>query len=138
MTKAPKLHFRDTGLALSLSGITPRASELVFHPFYPALVETFLVEEIIQILSISEPQARVYYFRTHAGAEVDLVIELGERLLPIEIKASSSVSPQKLSGLRQFLRDFQNRAPFGLVIYLGQEILEIPPNLLLIPWNYVI
>ncbi len=110
----------------------------MFHPFYPALVETFLVEEIIQILSISEPQARVYYFRTHAGAEVDLVIELGERLLPIEIKASSSVSPQKLSGLRQFLRDFQNRAPFGLVIYLGQEILEIPPNLLLIPWNYVI
>lgn len=138
LTKAPKLHYRDTGVALSLSGMTTRTSELVLHPYYPALVETFLVEEIARLVSILEPQARIYYFRTHAGAEVDLVIEFGERLLPIEIKATSSVSPKKLSGLRQFLKDFQSKTPFGLVIYLGEEILPMASKILLIPWNYVI
>lgn len=138
LTKAPKLHFRDTGVALSLSGVTARAPELVLHPYYPALVETFLVEEIARLVSVLESRARIYYFRTHAGAEVDLVIEFGERLIPIEIKACSSVSLKKLSGLKQFLRDFQNKAPFGLVIYSGEEILPVASNILLVPWNYVI
>ena len=138
LTKAPKLHFRDTGIAVTLSGVTARASELALHPYYPALAETFLVEEIARLVSVFEPRARIYYFRTHAGAEVDLVIEFGERLFPIEIKASSSVSLKKLSGLKQFLKDFQNKAPFGLVIYPGEEILPVASNVLLVPWNYVI
>ena len=138
LTKAPKLHFRDTGVALTLSGVTASSSELVMHPYYPALVETFLVEEITKLVSIFEPRARFYYFRTHAGAEVDLVIEFGERLLPIEIKASSSVPLKKISGLKQFLKDFPNKAPFGLVVYKGTEILPVDSNILLVPWNYLI
>lgn len=77
MTKAPKLYFRDTALALTLTGIAARNAELILHPFYPALVETFLVEEIIKVFSFLEPRVRIYYFRTYAGAEVDLVVELG-------------------------------------------------------------
>jgi len=130
LTKAPKLYFRDTALALTLTGIAARNAELILHPFYPALVETFMVEEIAKLVSIFEPQARIYYFRTHAGAEVDLVIELGERLLPIEIKASSSVPLKKVLGLKQFLKDFQDRASFGLVVYLGEEILPVASNIL--------
>ncbi|QJA05460.1 ATP-binding protein [Thermosulfurimonas marina] len=138
LTKAPKLYFRDTGLALVLAGIAVRAPELIFHPFYPALVESFLVEEIIKLLSFLEPRARIYYFRTHAGAEVDLVVELGERLLPIEIKASTQISPRKLAGLKQFLKDFSHRAPFGLVVYLGEEVLALSPGIYLVPWRALI
>ena len=138
LTKAPKLHFRDTGLALTLLGTTAEPSELILHPSYPALVETFLVEEIIKVFSVLEPRARAHYFRTHGGTEVDLVIESGERLLPIEIKASSTVSLKKLSGLRRFLKDFESKAPFGLVVYLGEEVLQLSSDILLVPWNYVI
>ncbi len=138
LTKSPKLHFRDTGIAITLSGINASPEDLPLHPHYPALVETFLVEEIAKLVSFFEPRAKIYHYRTHAGAEVDLVIELGERLLPIEIKASSSVSPKKISGLKQFLKDFGSRAPFGLVVYLGEEILQISQNVLFVPWSYVI
>ncbi|WP_022853184.1 ATP-binding protein [Thermodesulfatator atlanticus] len=138
LTKSPKLHFRDTGVALSLSGIMPQVSRLTLHPYYAALVETFLVEEIAKYFLVFEPQVRIYYYRTLAGAEVDLVVEFGERLLPIEIKASSTVSLKKLAGLKQFLKDFEKRAPFGLVLYLGEEIFQPASNILVVPWHYVI
>ncbi len=136
--KAPKLHFRDTGIALHLSGMAAQGRELIFHPYYSALVETFLVEEISKLFYIFEPKGKIYYYRTHAGAEVDIVVERGERLLPIEIKATSSVSIKKLAGLRQFLKDFQKKATIGLVIYLGEEVLSVSPNIILVPWSYVI
>ena len=113
LTKAPKLHFRDTGLALALSGISLSEEDLPFHPYYQALVETYLVEEVIKLVSIQEPRVKFYYFRTHGGAEVDLLLEYGDRLLPIEIKASSVISLKKLSGLRQILTEFKERHPIG-------------------------
>ena len=102
--------------------------------YYRALVETFLVEEIVKLTNLLRSRVTFHYFRSHGGAEVDLVLEEGERLLPIEIKATSQVSLKKLSGIRQFLQDFKNRAPFGLVIYTGERPLRLTPNLLLVPW----
>ncbi len=138
LIKAPKLHFRDTGLALCLSGILSHEKELMLHPYYASLVETFIVEEIIKLLYILKPEAKPYYFRTHAGAEVDLVIEFGERLFPIEIKASSYVPLKKISGLKQFLKDFKDKAPFGLVIYTGKKIFKVCENILFVPWSSVL
>jgi len=134
LVKSPKLHFRDTGLALVLSGLTPSPETLILHPYYHALVETLLVEEIVKLTNLLRSRVTFHYFRSHGGAEVDLVLEEGERLLPIEIKATSQVSLKKLSGIRQFLQDFKNRAPFGLVIYTGERPLKLTPNLLLVPW----
>ncbi|WP_457755878.1 ATP-binding protein [Thermodesulfatator indicus] len=138
LTKAPKLLFRDTGLALTLMAIATKDNELATHPCYPALVETFLVEEIAKLLAYFEPQARLFYYRTHAGAEVDLVIEFGEKLIPIEIKASATVSLKKMAGLKQFLKDFKEKAPFGLAVYQGKEFVKIAPNIALVPWKYII
>ena len=134
LVKSPKLHFRDTGLALVLSGLTPSPETLIIHPYYHALVETLLVEEIVKLTNLLRSRVTFHYFRSHGGAEVDLVLEEGERLLPIEIKATSQVSLKKLSGIRQFLQDFKDRAPFGLVIYTGERPLKLTPNLLLVPW----
>ena len=135
MTKAPKLHFRDTGLALTLSGLSLDDRAFLSHPFFSALAETYLVEEIIKLVSLFEHKARFYYFRTHGGAEVDLVIEYGQRLLPIEIKTSTQLDQRKLAGLKQFLNDFKNRAPFGVVIYMGEKILELSHNIIALPWK---
>ena len=138
LIKSPKLHFKDTGVALVLSGIPSKEKELRLNPFYHSLVETYIVEEIVKLLNILVPEARVYYFRTHAGAEVDLVIEAGDRLLPIEIKASSNVSLKKVAGLRQFLKDFKKRAPFGLVLYTGDKPFKASEDIAFIPWSYVL
>jgi len=136
LTKSPKIHFRDTGLAFVLSGINPQ--ELRTHPYYDALVETFLTEEIIKLVSFFEPEAQFYYFRTHAGAEVDLVIEAHGRLLPIEIKNSAEISKRKIRGLTEFLKMFPEKAPWGLVVYQGQEFLKISPRIFLVPWTHII
>ena len=67
-----------------------------------------------------------------------MVIELGQRLLPIEIKSSTYVNSKKLHGLKQFLDDFEERAPLGLVIYLGEETVQLAKKLLLVPWNLIV
>jgi len=135
LTKAPKLHFKDTGLALNLSGLSLDDATLLAHPFFNALAETYLVEEVIKLVCLFKPKARFYYFRTHAGAEVDLVIEYGERLLPIEIKTSTQINQRKLIGLKQFLKDFKDRAPLGVVIYMGERVLRLSENLIAVPWK---
>jgi len=66
---------------------------------------------------------------------VDLLLEYGDRLLPIEIKASSVISLKKLSGLRQFLSDFKERTPIGLVLYTGKEIFKAAHNIFVVPWE---
>ncbi len=138
LVKAPKLHFRDTAVAMTVSGLSRNTVIQARHPYRSALFESFIVEEIARLLGLLGEKARMFHYRSHSGAEVDLVIELGERLLPIEIKSSATVSTRKLGGLRQFLKDFHGKAPFGLVIYDGVDLLPISRDILLVPWNVII
>ncbi|MDL1970558.1 MAG: ATP-binding protein [Candidatus Desulfofervidaceae bacterium] len=137
LVKAPKIHFRDTGLAIALAGISLNEENISLNPYYQFLVETFIVEEIIKLISLQEPRARFYYFRTHGGGEVDLVLELGNILLPIEIKATSKISLKKMASLKQFLSDFKQKSPLGIVVYLGKEIFNVG-NIIVVPWQYIL
>jgi predicted AAA+ superfamily ATPase len=62
-----------------------------------------VVLECVRLLDYLRSEARLYYWRTHNGAEVDLLIERHGRLrLAIEVKAKSRVAGADLSGLRSF------------------------------------
>ena len=111
LVKSPKLHFRDTAVALTLSGLGVGEESLFGHPYFAQLVETFLVEEIIKLTNIFIPEAKFYHFRTHGGTEVDLVIEAKGRLLPIEIKSSVSLSPKKTFRVKKISQRVQKQGP---------------------------
>ena len=79
--KAPKIYFRDTGLLHQLLGIRSE-KELLSHPKCGASWEGYVIEETIKA---TEPD-EVYYWATHSGAEIDLVLIKNGRMLGVECK----------------------------------------------------
>jgi uncharacterized protein len=114
LVKSPKVYLRDAGLLHALLGI-PTRDALDGHPVRGASWEGWVIE---QILAIAPPQWRAFFYRTAAGAEVDLVLERpgGARPLALEIKAGAAPVPTK--GFWSALEDLD---AIGMVICQAKE-----------------
>jgi len=99
LVKAPKVYVRDSGLLHSLLGIH-EVNDLLGHPSTGASWEGFCIEQICGLLP---PGVQVSFYRTAAGAELDLVVERGSRKLGFEIKFSSA--PKVAKGFWQACQD---------------------------------
>lgn len=83
--KAPKIYVRDSGLLHHLLGIdTDKA--LVSHPKVGTSWEGFVVEQVLMI----EAHDQAYFWATHQGAEIDLILRRGDRLLGVECKRTDA------------------------------------------------
>lgn len=98
--KAPKIYLRDTGLLHQLLGVR-NEKELLGHPKSGASWEGYVVEETIKA---TEPDA-AYYWATHGGAEIDLVLAKGGRMFGVECKRIDA--PQMTPSMRTALEDLQ-------------------------------
>lgn len=94
--KAPKIYVRDSGLLHALLGIHSE-QELMVHPKLGASWEGFVVEQILMKCGRSE----AYFWGTHAGAEMDLLIRRGQGFLGIEVKRNEApkVTPSMRSAI---------------------------------------
>ena len=96
----PRFYLFDTGVSNALTGRLGAPPDPVWRG---RLFEQWFVLECLRLLDYRQTEARLYYWRTHNGAEVDLLIERRGRLrLAVEIKAKSRVASADLSGLRSF------------------------------------
>lgn len=86
LVKSPKVYLRDAGLLHALLGVRD-AEALSGHPAAGASWEGFVVEQVCARLPAGVP---VWFYRTAAGAELDLVIEAGGRRIGVEAKLSSA------------------------------------------------
>lgn len=101
LVKSPKMHFLDTGLLCRLLGIYD-ASSLATHPLRGAIFESFVVSEVRKSLLNRGIRPNLYFWRTSGGQEVDLLIESGSALVPVEVKSSSTLHSEFFRGLEQF------------------------------------
>ena len=129
LTKSPKLYWSDTGLALHLSGESaPRGAHL----------ENLVLNDLL-VWREGRPRApQILYWRTTKGAEVDFVIEWGDRVLPIEVKAGRRVRTDDIASLRVFLEEYSDLAPGGLVLYDGEDVFWIGERVLAVPWRLIL
>ena len=112
----PKGYFADTGLACHLNRISsPRALE--GHPMVGAFFETAVAAEIRKLITGMSRKPRVYHWRAHSGAEVDILLERDGMLYPIEVKLGSRPSRKDTRGLRALREHYAGEkiAP-GLVL----------------------
>ena len=136
ITKHPKLYFLDTGLACRLMGISGPA-ELRAHPAWGALAETWIVGEAIKTeRSAGNTADNLFYWRSHDGLEIDLVVERGTKLFPIEIKATTSPQPKQLEGIERFSSLAARRAEMGTLVHFGREHAKLRGHEL-VPWTKV-
>ncbi|MBD3244813.1 MAG: AAA family ATPase [Candidatus Moranbacteria bacterium] len=130
-----RYYFFDLGVRNALANLPLEDGSI--NALKGPLFEHLIVLEILKRLKILNKGYRAYYWRTTGGAEVDLVIDLGNKLIPIEIKASEYVSLKKLKGLKNFLKDYSSLADHGYVINLAKRPQKIDKNITAIPWNYL-
>lgn len=129
LIKTPKLYWSDVGLAMHLSGdVVPRGEHL----------ESIVVHDLLAWRQAVVPSPNVMYWRTASGYEVDFVIEAGNRVLPIEVKATTQPSTRDLVSIRAFMEEYGEHAPGGLLLYAGTDTFWIAKNVLATPWWNVI
>lgn len=121
LTKAPKVCFTDTGLATYLLGIR-EVGQVESHPLMGHLFENMVVGEALKHRLNRGSGNDLYFFRNSSGSiEVDLLLEDGTRLLPREIKSSSTFSSSMSDGLKAFGTLAKNVAD-ALVVYSGKTM----------------
>lgn len=114
LVKSPKVYVRDAGLVHALLGIGDMDA-LLGHPVVGLSWEGFAIENL---LSVAPEETRAGFYRTSAGAEMDLVLELpGERLWAVEFKRG--LAPRLEKGFHHARQDVQPQRSF--VVYAGQE-----------------
>lgn len=134
LTKSPKLYVRDTGLLHFLAGLrTP--SELDTWPRRGASFEGHVIEQLCHWANRRFVRPGAFYWRTQAGAEVDLLLVDGRRILPFEIKLGAAVDPRSLAGLRQCMQDLGLER--GFVVSTGEERRTLSGGIELIPWREI-
>jgi len=137
VAKRPKMHLADSGLAAHLQGVTadrlsPTDPAAVTR--FGALLETFVVTEIIKQLGWSTSSAAPYHLRTARGVEVDLVLEAADgRVCAVEVKAGSVATGSATSGL-SYLRDrLGDRFVAGLLLTTGSQAQRLGDRLAVAP-----
>lgn len=119
LVRSPKVYVRDSGLVHALLGISEK-EELLGHPVAGLSWEGMMIENIVSMLP---PSARPWFYRTSAGAEIDLVLEWSpKKIWAIEIKRSIS-NPAPGKGF--YLGSEDIKAGRRIVIYPGEETYRI-------------
>lgn len=96
--KSPKVYIRDSGLLHQLFGLET-TRDLLSHPKVGASWEGFVIEQILA----SVPHRAAYFWATHQGAEIDLLLQRGPHLVGIECKRADA--PRMTSSMHLALRD---------------------------------
>jgi uncharacterized protein len=127
LVKSPKVYLRDSGLLHALLRIR-NEEELLGHPAIGASWEGWVVEQIAGLLSGSE---RLYYYRTAAGSEIDLLVQrsASQPLLAFEIKRT--LRPSLSKGFLSALDDLENVQ--GYLVYPGSESFPLKENVQSLP-----
>jgi predicted AAA+ superfamily ATPase len=104
MTGHPKYYFFDLGV---LNAINNRL-DADFEPGTKGrLFESLVVLELYRYLNYAQSEASIYFWRTNAGAEVDIIIEKHGRIIAAcEVKSGNVIDNKDLSGLRSFKEEF--------------------------------
>jgi predicted AAA+ superfamily ATPase len=129
LIKTPKLYWADTGLACHLAGLTEPTG---------AYLENMVLADLLAWRDAQSGTADIFYWRTATGEEVDLVIEIRDRLLPIEIKAAGRPATSDIGALHAFRSEYGRRCPAALLLHTGDRTEWLAPGILAAPWWRVI
>lgn len=129
LIKTPKLYWGDPGLALHLAGLPEPSGQ---H------LESIVLHDLLAWRDVQVRRSEVCYWRTATGTEVDFVLEHGDDLLPVEVKATARPGINDTAGIRAFREAHGKRSRAGLLLHCGTETSWILPGILAAPWWRVI
>lgn len=136
LVKTPKVYFMDVGTLCYLTGLKD-AEHAAHGPMGGALLETAVVSEVVKRYLHMGVEPQVYFWRTAAGSEVDLIIESEGKLIPIEVKMSATPRPAMAQGIKNFRRDMGDRASPGFLVFPGKNMLPLGSGVVALPFEQI-
>jgi predicted AAA+ superfamily ATPase len=123
LIKMPKLYFYDTGLLSYLLTInTPQ--DLFVHFARGAIFENLIITELIKNAYHRGNAPQLYFWRDHRGREIDLIVEKGQQLIPVEIKSGVTKTMDYFRNLSYWNELSGNAPDVSYVVYGGSETLN--------------
>jgi len=133
LVKSPKLYFYDVGLLCWLLGIR-ETSQLAAHPLRGHIFETMIVSEWMKKYLNQGEKPPLYFWRDSNGNEVDLIVDTGTALTPIEIKSGQTVNRGFFTGLEKWMRIAGTLAHSPTLIYGGSDS-YVHNGVNIVAWN---
>jgi predicted AAA+ superfamily ATPase len=130
--KSPKIYFLDTGLLCYLLRIQA-PEDISFHPMKGGIFETFVFSEVYKAFAHVGEVPPLYFWRDRTGHEVDIVIDTGKKLVPIEIKSAETIDGSFFDGLRYYISLGLPVSKTGVLVHGGDALYQ-RENFLVRPW----
>lgn len=130
--KSPKLYFLDTGLLCYLLRVR-EPEDILTHAMKGAIFETFVLSELYKAFAHRGEIPPLYFWRDRTGHEVDVVIDTGKKLIPIEVKSGETVDGSFFDGVRFFTALGAPASKTGVLIHGGEARYQ-RENFIVRPW----
>jgi predicted AAA+ superfamily ATPase len=135
IVKSPKLYFLDSALVCALTR-QPSAEAALAGAMAGAIFEGLVVSEAHKVFAVEGRRPDLFFWRSHGGLEVDLVVNLPAGLLPVEIKLTATPTLKHAEALNQFKELAGHRAAAtGLLVCNIAEPRDLPGDNLALPWR---
>ncbi|MXX10268.1 MAG: ATP-binding protein [Nitrospira sp. SB0677_bin_15] len=132
MRKRPRLHFLDTGLICYLLDIQD-AGTLERHPLRGAVFESFVVSELVKNFAAIRRDPPLFFWRDATGHEIDVLIDTGERIIPVEVKSGQTVAGDAVDTLAWWTSIPSNPNQGGVLVHGGEENFDFK-GFRVLPW----
>jgi len=128
LVKSPRIFWGDTGVALHLGAQLGPSTPAGAH------LENLVLHDLLAWRDARVDRVELAYWRTTIGEEVDFVIEVGGKLLPIEVKATAKPRLGDCAHLRTFRQEYGRKVRAGLLMHTGRTVEWLTPDVLAVPW----
>lgn len=132
LVKRLRVYFHDTGTLASLLRAR-NADDVLDGPTAGILFETAVYAQLHRLFVHRAESPPLYSWWTATGHEVDFVVDLGDCLIPIEAKLTSTPKPAHARGIERFQRLFGDRAGHGYVVCLVDQAMPLAPDVTAVP-----
>lgn len=137
LIKTPKIYATDTGILNHLLQINSK-EELETSHYKGDIIETFIYDELLKANSSALQKVGLYYYRTTDKKEIDFILDYGQKVIAIEIKASKSVSKDDFKHIYHLQKELPKLFDKGIVLYGGDTLLRLDERMYAVPFGFLI
>jgi predicted AAA+ superfamily ATPase len=134
LVKTPKVYFTDVGTLCYLAGLRD-AEHAAGGPMGGAVFETAVIGEVLKTYVHRGESPQLSFWRSSTGTEVDLLVDTGRLLIPVEIKLSATPRPAMADTILSLKRDLGHRVGPGYVVHPGDIRLPLAPGVTALPFS---